>query len=88
MSNAPDVTPAVAFEFPLVRCPVPVKSKYRLYVLFNPPATTFEPPSWKSVIDKQIAIYAKAGMDADVRKLEDERRVVERLEQGSPRRSA
>jgi tetratricopeptide (TPR) repeat protein len=44
--------------------------------------------TWKSVIDKQIAIYAKAGMDVDVRKLEDERRVVERLEQGSPRRSA
>jgi predicted negative regulator of RcsB-dependent stress response len=42
--------------------------------------------TWKAVIDKQIAIYAKAGMDAEVRTLEDERRMVERLEQNSPRR--
>jgi hypothetical protein len=42
--------------------------------------------TWKAVIDKQIAIYANAGMQADVRTLEDERRVVERLEANSPRR--
>ncbi len=43
--------------------------------------------TWKSVLDKQIAIYANARMNAEVRALEDERRVVEQLELGSPRRS-
>jgi hypothetical protein len=44
--------------------------------------------TWKSVLDKQIAAYGQAGMNKEVRALEDERAVVERLAQGSPRRSA
>ena len=44
--------------------------------------------TWKAVLDKQIAIYAEAAMDREVRVLEDERRMVEQLERGSPRRSA
>jgi predicted negative regulator of RcsB-dependent stress response len=44
--------------------------------------------TWTSVLNKQIAAYGKAGMNAEVRALEDERAVVERLAQGSPRRTA
>jgi hypothetical protein len=41
--------------------------------------------TWKSVIDKQITIYANANMAADVRLLEAERELVEGLELESSR---
>jgi hypothetical protein len=44
--------------------------------------------TWTSVLDKQIAAYGQAEMHTEVRALEHERAMVDRLARGSSRRSA